>query len=46
MLISLLKKVKPETIDKQLYLPYIRYIFSLLNLIKDPNLLKKKLKIY
>ena len=44
MLTSLLKKVKPETINKQLYLPYIRYIFSLLNLIKNPNLLKKKFK--
>ena len=44
MLISLLEKIDSEKINKQIYFPFVKYIFSLLNLIKDPYLFKKKFK--
>ena len=42
--ISLLEKVDTEKINKQLYFSYIKYIFHLLNLIKDFYFFKKKFK--
>ena len=42
--ISLLEKVDTEKINKQLYFPFIKYIFHLLNLIKDFDFFKKKFK--
>ena len=44
MYISLLEKVDSKNIDKQLYFSFIKYIFSLLNYIEDPDLFKKRFK--